>query len=94
MFVQIYGRLRTECGYTGAEIDAMEFDDVIELHQYWQSNPPVGMLVRAIAQVLGIKFEDRSSALGPMTYDEALRFTRITGGSVTTEMIRNMMAGD
>lgn len=69
-------------------------DDISRLGRYWQKNPPLGALLRAIAQALGVKFKDPAAAVAPMTYQEARRFSAMTGGTVTLDMIRNMMVTD
>jgi hypothetical protein len=74
--------LAQRCGYTYPEIRAMTLADVYRQFSYWKTNPPLDVLVGAIAVAMGMKLpetEDEKLKKYP-TYEEALRMAQITGG--------------
>lgn len=50
-------------GRTFEEVDRMTWHDVVMISRWRQKSPPVDLLLRAIAEYLGIKFTDSPSAL-------------------------------
>ncbi len=80
----MYGTLQTDCGYTPKEIRAMTLFDVQRLISHWQQQPPLRVLVSAVAISLGIKLpESQSAKPSYMTEAEARRMIAQTGGRIS-----------
>lgn len=84
MFVDLFGPLQTECGYTPDEIRAMTLDDVQRLYKHWEKHPPLRALVASVAHSLGVKLpqSDQPNKALHMNADEARALLEMTGGKI------------
>lgn len=59
----------------------MTLHDVARLNTYWTSNPPLTVLVRAIAQAFGVEIKPAEEK-HYMTAEEAARHLALTDGRI------------